>query len=98
MNIGGYIYGIAKGVDRTFNALTAGSVDETFSARCYEAAVVKSYTFWQIPYQLVNGGAYAVRWTIGRLLGYRFGVDMPSNHCEDAFLYPFAYRPHTYDD
>jgi hypothetical protein len=97
---GKYLFHVAYAADLLFNAVCAGNPDQTFSARCYEGAVKKSYTRWILPYWIVNGGAYVLRWTIGRVLGYRFGVDMPLNHCEDAFCNASILKDnfHTYDD
>lgn len=65
------------------NAVFAGNRDQTFSARCYEAAVVVGLWRWRPPYWAVNGGAYALRWLLERVAGWP--LNWPRNHCRDAF-------------
>lgn len=95
---GGYLFRVAYAFDCTLNALLAGNPDQTVSSRCYEAAVVKNISYWKPPYHVVNAGAYVVKWTIGRVLGYRFGVDMATNHCKAAYELPSIAKDnfHTY--
>ncbi len=82
---GGYVFRVAYAADLLLNAILGGNPAQTVSSRCYEGAKIKAYRRWAVPYWVVNGGAYALRWTIGRALGYRFGVDMPINHCQDSY-------------
>ena len=89
-----YFRELGGALSQLLNAIAGGNKDQTFSARCYEAAVVKGYRRWLLPYWLVNAVFYALRWVIGRALGFRFGVDMPRNHCMDAYHFD---NEHSYE-
>lgn len=93
-----YLLEVGGGLSQLLNTLCGGNRDQTFSSRCYEAAVIKNKWYWQLPYQTVNGGAFVLRWTLGRLIGLRFGTDMPHNHCKDAYDFPADNEHnHTYN-
>ena len=86
MGFWSYIYNWLRGLDELGNATLDGNSRQTISSRCYEAAVLKGIWYWKIAYYAVNAGAYALRWLFARPLGYRWGEDMPVNHCMDAYL------------
>jgi hypothetical protein len=97
---GTYLYHVAYAADLLANAVLAGDPDQTVSSRCYEAAIIQGRWWWFPLYWYVNINAYVLRWTIGRLLGHRFGVDMPVNHCMDAYCNASIGKDdyHTYND
>lgn len=80
-----YFIELGSAASQFLNAIFAGNRDQTFSSRLGEAVSLGKRR-WYPAYWLVNGGAYVIRWVIGRVLGYRFGLDMPTNHCMWAFL------------
>lgn len=67
------------------NALTAGNRDQTFSSRLGEARTKHKWR-WYPAYWTINTFAYIWRWIVGRVLGWRAGVDWPKNHCIEAWL------------
>jgi hypothetical protein len=84
--IGAYIYNFARGVDQLGNALMFGNSRQTMSSRGYEAAVLARLWYWCPFYWGVNGVMYTARWLFARPFGYRWGADMPVNHCFDAYM------------
>lgn len=66
-----YFISVLAAGSQFLNALTGGNRDQTFSSRCYEAAVIKRKWLWWIPYLLIN--ALYRPWQ--------------RNHCKDAYEY-----------
>ncbi len=86
MSVSLYFYNLVRGFDELINAMLYGNSRQTLSSRAYEAAVIRNLWWWVPFYEVVNWTMYAGRWFILRPLGYRWGKDMPTNHCKDAYL------------